>query len=230
MTAVSDSGDPSQQRRGGRTRGRHAAIVLAGGRGSRLGGVDKASVDIDGRMLLDHVLAAVPDASPLIVVGPPHLERAGVTVVREEPPFSGPVAGIAAALAALPRRGDDTQGASSGENGENRERAETWLLACDLPRASSIVAQLTDTPIPRDRDGIALIDTAGREQWLAGRYRIEALRSAVSALPSVTDASMKRLLSGIRLHLIADRDGASVDLDTWDDIDHYRSNREDPHG
>ncbi|WP_437582609.1 molybdenum cofactor guanylyltransferase [Paramicrobacterium sp. CJ85] len=217
---MSEGDDPSQRRRGGRTHAQHAAIVLAGGRGSRLGGVDKASVDIDGRMLLEHVLAAVSAASPTIVVGPPHLERPGVTVVREDPPFSGPVAGIAAALSALQQTGE----------APHDDASETWLLACDLPRASSIVAQLADAPIPADRDGIALVDAAGREQWLAGRYRVRALRAAVSALPSVTDASMRRLLSGIRLHLIADRDGASVDLDTWNDIDHYRSNREDSHG
>ena len=47
-----------------------AAIILAGGRASRLGGADKASVEVDGRALLDHVLDAVEGCSPLIVVGP----------------------------------------------------------------------------------------------------------------------------------------------------------------
>ena len=53
-----------------------AAIILAGGRASRLGGADKASVEVDGRALLDHVLDAVEGCSPVIVVG---LPRSGST-------------------------------------------------------------------------------------------------------------------------------------------------------
>ncbi|MFZ2514092.1 MAG: NTP transferase domain-containing protein, partial [Candidatus Lutibacillus vidarii] len=41
---------------------RHDAIVLAGGRGSRLGGVDKGAVPVAGRALLDRVLDAVSGA------------------------------------------------------------------------------------------------------------------------------------------------------------------------
>ena len=33
--------------------------ILAGGRGSRLGGVDKAALDLDGQPVLEHVLAAL---------------------------------------------------------------------------------------------------------------------------------------------------------------------------
>ncbi|HCS59936.1 MAG TPA: molybdopterin-guanine dinucleotide biosynthesis protein, partial [Microbacterium sp.] len=48
-----------------------AAIILTGGRASRLGGVDKASVEIDGIPLVDHVYAAVTGCAPIIAVGPP---------------------------------------------------------------------------------------------------------------------------------------------------------------
>jgi molybdopterin-guanine dinucleotide biosynthesis protein A len=60
------------------------AIVLTGGRGSRLGGVAKADVRVAGRPLLDRARDAVAQARSTIVVGP---EVSG-----------GPVAGIAAGL------------------------------------------------------------------------------------------------------------------------------------
>lgn len=229
-----------------------AAIVLAGGRGSRLGGTDKAAIDIDGQMLIDHVLAAVAECVPIVAVGPPNLARSGVTVVREDPPFSGPVAGIAAALDALiaagvPRSGgespfeqscfDDTRrnrtrvtAAAATTEDDNRPGpvpAQTWLLACDLPRAGAIIDLLTGRPIPRGDDGIILADSHGHPQWLAGRYRIAALQRAAAALPEVTGVSMKRLLANTRLHTVTDDAGTAIDLDTWADVDHYRNTRED---
>uniref|UniRef100_UPI00165DB73E molybdenum cofactor guanylyltransferase n=1 Tax=Actinotalea sp. JY-7885 TaxID=2758576 RepID=UPI00165DB73E len=70
------------------------AIVLAGGQGRRLGRVSKPDVVVAGRTLLDHALAATAGARRVVVVGPPELARPGVTVVREDPPSGGPVAGV----------------------------------------------------------------------------------------------------------------------------------------
>ena len=47
----------------------HDAIILAGGRGERLGGVDKSSLVIGGQPLLGHVLAAASAAGTVVVVG-----------------------------------------------------------------------------------------------------------------------------------------------------------------
>ncbi|MFB9644114.1 NTP transferase domain-containing protein [Agromyces lapidis] len=190
-----------------------AAIVLAGGRAARLGGADKASVEVDGRALLDHVLAAVEGCRQLVVVGPPALARPGVVLVREDPPFGGPVAAIAAALAVLEASAD-----------------EAWLLACDLPRAARVVELLGDAPLPGGVDGLALVDADARIQWLAGRYRVTALRDAIAALPEVADASMRALLAPLRIATRPDPDGAALDLDTWAAIEHYRSMTDTPEG
>ncbi|MFF2273921.1 molybdenum cofactor guanylyltransferase [Agromyces sp. NPDC058136] len=183
-----------------------AAIVLAGGRAARLDGADKAAVVVDGRPLVDHVLAAVADSAPIVVVGPPTLARPGIELVREDPPFGGPVAAISAALGVL-----------------EASAVETWLLACDLPHADRIVAALGDAPLPAGADALVLVDDAGRAQWLAGRYRLAALRDAVAALPAVDGASMRALLAPLRIATLPDRDDAALDLDTWPDIEQYRS-------
>jgi molybdopterin-guanine dinucleotide biosynthesis protein A len=196
---------------------RIAAIVLAGGRGSRLGGFDKSAVEVDGRPLLDHVLDAVRGCAPVIVVGPPGIVRPGVTTVREDPPFGGPVAAIAAALDAL----------APTLPGAPAPPAETWLLACDLPRADRIVELLEHEPIG-EAAGVVLADAEGREQWLAGRYRTAALRDALAGLSRVDGASMRRLWARNPPRLVPDRDGAALDLDTWPAIEHYRSMTDSP--
>ncbi len=215
-------------------------------------------------MLLDHVLAAVEGCST-IVVGPAHLAhepgRGAMTLVREDPPFTGPVAAIEAALAALEGGTARESGTVPGEGNcagtrtnlpkhppastmpssrhpaefvqpslpQRDTPAETWLLACDLPRAAEVVALLS-TPIPPGFDAAVLVDARGKRQWLAGRYRTASLRSAMGALPDTAGASMRQLLAGIRVHEVPDEVGASVDLDTWAAIDDYRSKREDTNG
>ncbi|WP_426188184.1 molybdenum cofactor guanylyltransferase [Microbacterium sp. TWP3-1-2b2] len=189
-----------------------AALVLAGGRSSRLGGIEKAGVEIDGVALLDHVYAAVRWCAPIIAVGPDSIGRPGVRVVREHPAFGGPAAAVAAGIPAL-----DGSGVT-----------ETWLLACDLPRATELVARLAAVPIPDDADGVVATDDGGRMQWLAGRYRVSALQGAVARHPDLTGSSMRKLFEGLRLHPVDDR-GAAHDLDTWAAIEQYRSTRKDDH-
>lgn len=181
-----------------------AAIILAGGRAARLGGADKAGVIVDGRPLVDHVLHAVHGCSPVVVVGPDSLARPGVQVVREEPPLAGPAA---ATVAALPIVG-------SAE--------DTWLLACDLPRASELVARLSASEIPPGFDGVIAVDDSGRQQWLAGRYRVSALRGAATQLSDPNGASLRSLVGALRLESVPAGDTA-VDLDTWDAINDYRT-------
>jgi molybdopterin-guanine dinucleotide biosynthesis protein A len=83
---------------------RIGAIVLAGGRSSRFGR-DKLAEPIDGRPLLDHAIAAVRVvATDIVVVAAPAANLpvpAGVRVAHDPVAFEGPLAGLAAGLAAL---------------------------------------------------------------------------------------------------------------------------------
>lgn len=189
-----------------------AALVLAGGRSTRLGGIDKASVDIDGIPLIDHVYAAVRGCAPIIAVGPDHIGRPGIRVVREQPPFGGPAAAVAAGIASL----------------AGTDATETWVLACDLPRAAELVARLAKEPIPDDADAVVAVDAEGKVQWLAGRYRICALQRAVAQHPEMAGSAMRKLVADLRLHTVDDG-GAAHDLDTWAAIEDYRSTRKDDH-
>ena len=80
-----------------------AGVIVAGGAGRRMGGVDKAALRVGGVTLLDRVLgAARPVCDRLVVVGPQRPTAVGgVTFVMEAEPGGGPVPAIAAGLGAV---------------------------------------------------------------------------------------------------------------------------------
>ncbi|GAB6175540.1 molybdenum cofactor guanylyltransferase [Desulfobaculum senezii] len=80
----------------------HISIaILAGGRGERLGGVDKASLRLGGRTLLEHQLAVLtPLSTDILLVGAADADT-GAAPIRAVPdllPASGPLTGLHAAL------------------------------------------------------------------------------------------------------------------------------------
>ncbi len=81
-------------------------LVLAGGQGSRMGGVDKGLEAYLNRPLVDHVIQALaPQTDSLLISANRNLDRYrafGHTVVEDaDQNYHGPMAGIAAGLAAL---------------------------------------------------------------------------------------------------------------------------------
>ena len=199
------------------------ALVLAGGRARRLGGVSKPDVVVGGRRLLAHVLGAVdgPHVRRVVVVGPATLAvPSGVTRTLEAPPDGGPVAGIAAGLAALQ---------------DGAESEWVLVLACDVPRVAGAVPLLVDAAGPdatdasrRACDGVVLVDDDGRDQPLVGLYRRAALDAALARLGAdggaaqgqggVRGASVRALIGGLDLVRLADDEHHGVDVDTWTDV------------
>lgn len=160
----------------------YAAVVLAGGRARRLGGVDKPSLPVGGVPLLLRVLAAVADAAPRVVVGEtaPALPAA-VFSTREEPAGGGPVAATAAGLALVP---PDVEFVA--------------LLAADLPFLDqTAVTALRQAAGGTGAEGAVYEDGTGRPQWLCGVWRAAALRDRLAALPTgAAGASLRALLGG----------------------------------
>jgi len=77
-------------------------LILAGGRARRLGGGDKALVEIGGLPLLDHVVAAmVPQVGSLVLNAnddPARFAQWGLPVVADETPDLGPLGGLLAGM------------------------------------------------------------------------------------------------------------------------------------
>ncbi len=79
------------------------AVILAGGRGTRMGGVDKGLVDYQGQPMIEHILARItPQVDHVMINANRHIERYqtyGVPVITDEnDQFDGPLAGMQAAL------------------------------------------------------------------------------------------------------------------------------------
>ena len=192
---MTPSRQASRPPEGGRTP--FDAVVLAGAASSRLGGADKATVEVGGRTLLDRALQAVSQAERVVVVGPARPLGVAVTWTEEEPRGGGPAAALAAGLRVV-------------------EAPVLVVLAVDLPFVDRAVVTALVKAV-QDAEGAVVSDAAGRDQPLAGAYRTATLRARFGDLGVIEGAAMRRLITGMSLHrLVSDR--AAADCDTWREV------------
>lgn len=175
-----------------------SAIVLTGGTGRRLGGMDKAAIDIAGMALLDHVVEALPIDVPVVVAGPQRPTSRPVTFRSEEPPGAGPVAGIAAAIVDV-------------------STPFVAVLAVDIPWSVPVVARLVaDLLLTDDADGLIPTDADGRRQLLCSAWRTPALAAALDRLGDPRDRSVRDLVDGAN---VQDRPLSPSETELLADID-----------
>lgn len=218
-----------------------SAIVVAGGRSSRLGGSPKALMRPQprgARTLVESAVCSLLElgapAERIAVVGPAELPLPdGVLRTREDPPFSGPVSALAAGASAL--------GLASSVGGW------TLTLACDMPRCGDVARALIDairasghgaadpsslpheagpesdptagSPSSSERPrGIVLRD---RDilQPLAAAYRSSELGQQLASQP-IVDRSVRRVLGPLWDRQLPVR-GLTEDVDTWDDVKRF---------
>ncbi len=176
------------------------AIVLAGGRGTRLGGADKGALDVGGRTLLQRALDATSACARVVVVGdvvaPP-----GVVVTRERPPHGGPAAAVGAGL-------------------DHVDAEWVLLLPCDLPEAAAAVAALLAAG--RARDGVVAVDADGRRQHLLCLARTSSLRASVAGSGTLEGAPLRVLLAPLELAEAPLPARLTQDVDTWHDLERAR--------
>ena len=188
------------------------ALILAGGRGRRLGGTDKAALPVRGRTALDLLLEQLPADVPVVIAGPPRPTVRTVQFVREHMPFQGPVAGIAAAVADV-------------------ETDHVVVLAVDAPLSGALalplLARLADEP-EAPTDAVVAVDAEGRPQPLCSAWHTSALRRALASLAHVEGSAMRSLLAQAHVAewpVPEELRHRLLDIDTPDDLD--RANRPD---
>jgi molybdopterin-guanine dinucleotide biosynthesis protein A len=194
------------------------ALVLAGGRSSRLDSVAKAGLRYRNQTLLERTVATVAGLRLIVVVGDTAEQSlpARVLVTREDPPFGGPAAGIGAGLASL---------AAADPIASDY----TIVLACDMPNIGAAVPLLLtglandDGPIDNSStggDGLIAVDSRHRLQPLAAAYRTGALLDAIALqqrMGSLSGLSVFQLIRDLSLREIVVPDEATSDVDTWAD-------------
>lgn len=222
-------------------------IILSGGRSSRFGGVHKPAVEIGGRSVLSRMLAevnaAIPDAAVWIagpVEGLSGEEATGVGVVREEPEFAGPLAGIAAASAAASAvasavAGEGASAAAGGETASGRggpasdlskpasDGSEpglgvTVILAGDMPLLTAahlhaLIAACSSASRPATS-----IDRRDKLQFLCAAWPTALLRERLRDLEPVANLPVRLLFDGTDPVLVDADPDVIEDFDTQDDL------------
>ena len=117
-----------------------AAVILAGGRGSRMGGADKGLLHYQHRPLIEWVLQAIqPQVSEVLISANRNLEvyaRYACRVLPDTlPDFPGPLAGVLTAMEAV------------GTEWLLVVPCDTPYLPVDLVRCLAHAAQTDDVPI-----------------------------------------------------------------------------------
>jgi len=178
---------------------RTGAVVLTGGGAVRLGGADKASIEIGGLTLLEHALGAMLDINEVVVVGESVPTTRPVTFTREDPADGGPAAGVLAGLRAFARRPD-----------------LLVVLAVDMPLVTSAtIRRLTEASGP---DGAVLVDADGRVQYLCAAYRVEAIDRERPSYEEEHGLAMRDLVRGMDLENVPAFGPETRDVDTWADL------------
>lgn len=174
------------------------AVVLSGGGAARLGGADKASLEIGGRTMLERVLDALVDVPEIVIVGPDAITNRPVTFRREDPVGGGPAAALLAGL-----------------DGFVRRPARVVALAVDLPLLTpATIARLVEASA--GHDGALLVDGEGRRQYLCAAY--DGAMLAAAGAGDVHGMSMRELVRGLDLVEVAAVGQEAQDVDSWSDV------------
>ena len=182
------------------TAGGFCGVILAGGTAARMDGVDKASVELEGRTLLEHAVDAFLDADEVVVVAPRSVPTTRpVTFTVEDPPRGGPVAGLLTGVDALLRR-----------------PRLVGVLAVDMPRVTAAtMRRLREAAV--GHDGAFLVDGDGRRQ-LAGVLDAARLAAVRPGLEDQHNMALHRLLAGMDLAEVPAGGDEAVDVDAWSDL------------
>ena len=174
------------------------ALILAGGRATRFGGIAKHALVVDGATILERQRAVLgPRVAEVLISGA--LDVPGLRTVHDVVVGVGPLAGIAAGLAAA---------------------TTEWLLvvACDMP---DLHGGLVDLLLARagERDGrVAAADAVGLRigglpEPLLCALRVAPARAAIDAMLAAGRYKASRLLTdeGLRVSWIEEAAVRQVD-------------------
>lgn len=144
---------------------RIGVLLLAGGRGRRMGSVDKALLTLRGETFLSRLLSELNGVGETLV----SVDRAGrypdlpVPAVPDLWPGTGPLGGLCSGLSAC--------------------ASEALLtVACDTPLFSRALAEYLLDYVSSDYDAFVTEDREGRTHFLCGVYRKTVLPAALELL------------------------------------------------
>lgn len=217
------------------------AVILAGGRASRLGGIDKTALEWRGTPLVGHAIAAAAEAARVCVVGPsgtPSSRLTGGAPTEAGPSEGGqPPSGPAAVGPPRPAASDTSGQSPLGRILSVREEPPfsgpasaivaglaalmedatpfIAVLAADLPRvAEALPLLLAELPgLSAEFDGVMAVDESGRAQTLLAVYRAAPLRLAALAIDG-PNRPVRAIVGALSLREVPLPSELCVDVDT----------------
>ncbi|HID45593.1 MAG TPA: molybdenum cofactor guanylyltransferase [Chromatiaceae bacterium] len=120
-----------------------SAVILAGGRGSRMGGQDKGLVKLEGKPMIGHVISTIaPQTGKLLINANRNLDAyqaLGYPVIRDElDGFQGPLAGILSAL-------------------DHIQNPYLLCVPCDVPGLPADLAQRLSSALQNQQGDLAVV-------------------------------------------------------------------------
>ncbi len=186
-------------------------VILAGGKGMRMNGEDKGLIELAGKPLIEHVIAAFdPQVATLLINANRNLpvyQSYGYPVIRDKhPDFQGPLAGVETALSA----------------------AHTPYLAtvpCDSPNPpADLVERLSEALLDTDSD-LAVADDGRRMHpvfCLMKTSLLDSLREQLAGGERKIDRWFEKIKAA-RCNFEHERD-AFHNINTPQDLSQTRSN------
>ena len=169
-----------------------SALILAGGKATRLGGVDKRELVIEGRTIFERQCDVLQPRVAEILVSSSR-DAPGYRTVADVVPDAGPLAGIAAGLAAA---------------------TTPWLLvvAGDMPHLTGALVDLVVSRARADIDAVGL-RVGNLPEPLFSLLRTAAARPVVDAMVAARRLKASRLLTdgGLRVEWIDEAAVRAVD-------------------
>ena len=170
------------------------AVILAGGKATRLGGVDKREIVVDGLTIFERQVEALAPCVAEIIVSSPRA-IAGYRSVADPVAGAGPLAGIAAGLAAA---------------------TTPWLLvlAGDMPHVHRAFLALLVSRGDAECDAVG-IRIGGLPEPLCTLLRVATWRPIVAARIAAGRLKASALLTdeSVRIRWIEEADVRAIDPD-----------------
>jgi molybdopterin-guanine dinucleotide biosynthesis protein A len=171
------------------------AAILAGGRATRMDGIDKSALHIGGLRIIERQLRALREITDSIVVvggDPARFAELGVRAVPDVLPGCGALGGIYSALLA-----------------SDRER--TLVVACDMPFLSPALLRRLARPCSSEIDAVMPRSHEGLQPLCA----VYAARSAATLRRRIERGMLKAASVGedVRVEEIGPEELASYDAD-----------------
>jgi molybdopterin-guanine dinucleotide biosynthesis protein A len=168
------------------------ALILAGGKATRMGGVDKRELVVDGRTIFERQVEVLAPCVAEILVSSPRA-IAGFRTVADAVADAGPLAGIAAGLAAA---------------------ATPWLLvvAGDMPYVHRALVELMMSRADAESDAVG-IRIGGLPEPLCTLLRVVAWQPIVAARIAARRLKASSLLTDedVRVRWIEEAEVRGID-------------------